>query len=181
MKLGNPGIFTLLGFGYSVAVLGVQQILPYPELMGAAIYAIIVGAIAEFIGGMWCFARGETYIGSIVATFGAWLIGYFLLVTQGIALKVFHPMSGALFCFVLIPPVIMLTAPAVKLRLKELTLAFIFLIGLLLFLGLANLPISGATVFQKIGGIFAILSAIVLWDLAWKAIKQLMDEMTKTP
>jgi succinate-acetate transporter protein len=74
----------------------------------------------------------------------------------------------------------MLTAPAVKLRLKGLTFAFIFLIGLLLFLGLANLPISGATVFQKIGGIFAILSAIVLWDLAWKAIKQLMDEMTKT-
>ena len=89
-------------------------------------------------------------------------------------------MSGALFCFVLIPPVIMLTAPAVKLRLKELTLAFIFLIGLLLFLGLANLPIWGAIIFQKIGGIFAILSAIVLWDLAWKAIKQMMDEMTKT-
>jgi succinate-acetate transporter protein len=179
MKLGNPGIFTLLGFGYSVAVLGVQQLLPYPELMGAAIYAIIVGVIAEFIGGMWCFARGETYIGSIASTFGAWLIGYFLMLTQGVTLKVFHPASGALFCFALIPPVVMLTVPAIKMRLRELMLAFVFLIGLLVFLGLANLPIAGGRTFQKIGGVFAILSAIVLWDLAWKAIKQMMDEMTR--
>ncbi len=179
MKLGNPGIFTLLGFGYSVGVLGVQQILPYPELLGAAIYAVIVGAIAEFIGGMWCFARGETYLGSVVATFGAWLIGYFLLVTHGVTLKVFHPVSGALFCFLLLPPVVMLTVPAIKIRLKELTWAFIFLIGLLLFLGLANLPIPGAFLFQKIGGVFALLSAIVLWHLAWKAIHQLTDEMAQ--
>jgi succinate-acetate transporter protein len=73
----------------------------------------------------------------------------------------------------------MLTVPAIKMRLRELMLAFIFLIGLLVFLGLANLPIAGGNTFQKIGGVFAILSAIVLWDLAWKAIKQMMDEMAR--
>ena len=177
MKLGNPGIFTLLGFGFSVAVLGIQQLLPYPELLGAAIYAVMVGAIAEFIGGMWCFARNETYIGSVVATFGAWLLGYFLLVTQGIPLKVFHPLSSALFCFVLIPPVIMLTMPAIKLRITALKWAFIFLTGLLLFLGLANLPIAGAVVFQKVGGVFALLSAVILWKMAWKAIQDMTHEM----
>ena len=49
------------------------------------------------------FRNTGTYIGSVVATFGAWLLGYFLLVTQGIPLKVFHPLSSALFCFVADP------------------------------------------------------------------------------
>jgi len=176
MILGNPAIFTLLGFGFSVGVLGVQQLLSYPELIGAAVYAIVVGAIAEFVGGMWCFARGETYMGSIVATFGAWLIGYFLLVTQGASLKLFHPLSGALFCLVLIPPVIMLTLPAIKMRLAGLVWAFIFLIALLLFLGLANLPLAGARTFQKIAGVCGIVSAIILWSLAWKAIRQMAEQ-----
>ena len=175
MILGNPAIFTLLGFGFSVGVLGVQQLLSHPELIGAAVYAIVVGAIAEFVGGMWCFARGETYLGSIVATFGAWLIGYFMLVTQGTSLKLFYPLSGALFCLLLIPPVIMLTVPAIKMRLVGLVWAFIFLIALLLFLGLANLPLAGIRTFQKIAGVCGIASAIILWSLAWKSIRQMVE------
>ncbi len=179
-NIGNPGIFTLLGFGYSVAVFGVQQLLPpNPAFIGAAVYALLVGAIAEFIGGMWCYVRGETYIASITATFGAWLIGYFFLLTQGAKLKYFHPYSSAIFCLVLIPPVIMLTIPAIKFRVTALAWASIFLIGLLLFAGLASLPVANARLFQKIGGAFSIAAALVLWRLAWQSVKQMMDEMTQ--
>ena len=178
-KLGNPGIFTLLGFGYSVAVFGVQQILPYPQLVGAAVYALLVGAIAEFIGGMWCFARGDTYFGSIASTFGAWLVGYFFLITQGIKLKMFTPISSALFCLVLIPPVVMLTIPAIKIRLKSLTAAFVFLIGLLLFTALSDLPVNGVKTFQKIGGACSLIAAVLLWYLAWTSIQDMISEMIK--
>ena len=52
-----------------------------------------------------------------------------------------------------------------------------FFTGLLLFLGLANLPIAGAAVFQKVGGVFALLSAVILWKMAWKAIQDMTHEM----
>ena len=49
MKDGNPTIFVIMGFGFSLATLGVQQILLMPDLTGATIYGLIVGSLAEFI------------------------------------------------------------------------------------------------------------------------------------
>jgi hypothetical protein len=48
----NPGIFPLLLFGYSLAVLGVELLIT-PEAAGALAFAIFVAAVGETIGGLW--------------------------------------------------------------------------------------------------------------------------------
>lgn len=177
-RISNPAVFTLLGFGFGVAVLGVQQLLPSNSaLVGAAVYATLVAAIAEFIGGCWAFARGDTYLGSIGTTFGAWLIGYYLLVTAGAASGLLTPESAGLYCFGLIVPVIIMTLPAVKLRLTVFTLIFVFLILLLFFLGMAGMPVGGTTVFQRLGGVCSLITAILLWYAAIGSVKQMISDM----
>lgn len=52
-KISDPSVFLLLGFGFGLVVLGVQQLMPTnPNLIGAATYATLVAAIAEFGGGL---------------------------------------------------------------------------------------------------------------------------------
>jgi succinate-acetate transporter protein len=177
-RLSNSSIFLLLGFGFGVAVLGVQQLVPNrPEFIAAAVYALIVAALAEFVGGLWAFLRGETYLGSIGTTFGVWLVGYYLMLTGGITAELYHPYSAAVYNFALVIPVALLMIPAVKFRLHLFTAIFLFLLLLLLFLGLANTPIAAATTMARLAGLSALVTALLLWWAAWGAIKGLMAEM----
>ena len=181
-KISNPATFTLLGFGFGVAVLGIQQLLPsVTTLAGAAVYATLVAAIAEFIGGCWAFARGDTYLGSIGTTFGAWLAGYYFLLTSGVGSGIYTPESAGLYCFGLIIPVVIMLLPALRLRLRVFTVVFISLILLLLFLGLAGMPIGGTKVFQVLGGISALVGAAFLWYAALGAVKEMISEMLAGP
>lgn len=169
----SPSIFTLLGFGYSVIVLGVYQLWNLHELAGAAVYGVLVGAIAEFVGGMWFLARGEVYVGSVVSTFGAWLFGYYAMVTHGVKMDLFHPWAAGIFCLALVPPVFMLMMPALRLGLPALASTFILLIGVLVFLGLGSLTETFRDVFRVLSGICSLASGIFLWFLAWRDIKRL--------
>lgn len=181
-KISDPSIFLLLGFGFGLAVLGVQQLMPAkPELLGAATYATLVAAICEFIGGLWAFARRDTYLGAIGATFGAWLIGYYLLVTEGVASQIYHPQSAGLYCFALIIPVALLALPAIKLKLTVFTAIFVFLILLLFFLGMAGMPVGGTTWWARLGGISSLITAALLWYAGLGAIKGMMAEMLAPP
>ena len=180
MKDGNPTIFVIMGFGFSLATLGVQQILLMPDLTRATIYGLIVGSLAEFIGGIWLFVKKDTYMGSVGTTFGAWLIGYFLFSTQGVQMKLFSPLSSALYCFALIPPVILLTYPAIKFKARELTFVFFLLIGVLLFLGIGNISYANAKIFLRIGGILSLGTALLLWHIGWNFIKQMVHELMES-
>jgi hypothetical protein len=182
-KISDPSIFLLLGFGFGLAVLGVQQLMPTnPNLIAAATYATLVAAIAEFGGGIWAFARKDTYLGAIGTTFGAWLIGYYMLVTAGVATKIYSPRSAALYCFALIIPVALLAIPSIKLKLKVFTGVFVFLILLLFFLGMAGMPFAdGTTIWAKLGGVSALITALLLWWSALGAIKGLLAEMMAPP
>ena len=178
-KISDPSIFLLLGFGFGLAVLGVQQLMPAkPELIGAATYATLVAAMAEFLGGLWAFARRDTYLGAIGSTFGAWLIGYYLLVTDGVASQIYHPQSAGLYCFALIIPVVMLAIPAFRLRLAAFSAVFVFLVLLLFFLGMAGVVTTGSEWWARLGGISSLITAALLWYSALGAITGLVGEMT---
>jgi succinate-acetate transporter protein len=181
-KISDPSIFLLLGFGVGLVCLGVQQLMPTkPELIAAATYGTLVSAIAEFVGGTWAFARGDTYLGAIGSTFGAWLFGYYYMVTAGVAAKIYHPQSAGLYCFALIIPVALLAIPSIKLKLKAFTGVFVGLILVLLFLGLAGMPIGGTNTWARLGGVFALVTAALLWWSAFGAIKGLLAQMMAPP
>jgi hypothetical protein len=177
-KIGNPGPFIFLGFGFGIAVLGVSQLLnTNAQLGGAATYAVLVAAIAALVGGMWGFARGDTYLASIAATFGAWLLGFYLFTTAGVQAKLFAPEGASLYAFGLIIPVAIMMVPAIRLKATALWMTMIGIEGLLVFIGLGGLPISGTSTYPKIAAIFAFISALLLWYQGWVATDQMTAEM----
>lgn len=87
----------LATFWFALAALSVQ-VLVNSETAGATLYAILVAAIGETIAGMWAIARGNTYVSGILSTFGIWLFGFYMTLTQGVELGVVYPDPRAPTC-----------------------------------------------------------------------------------
>ncbi len=167
----NPGIFPLLLFGYSLAVLGVE-LLVTPAAAGALAFAIFVAAVGETVGGLWELARGETYIGTIVTTFGIWLLGLFLLETLGSVLGLVTPPTLATYFLVLLIPIALLAIPAFKNGMGwPIRGAFVALFLLVVFAGLNFVLANG--IFGLVAGVFAWVSALFVWLLAVEDILEI--------
>jgi succinate-acetate transporter protein len=167
----NPGIFPLLLFGYSLAVLGVELLIT-PEAAGALAFAIFVAAVGETIGGLWEISQGETYIGSIITTFGIWLLGLFLLETMGRIMGLVSPPTLATYFLVLLAPIALLAIPAIKNRMGwPIQGAFVSLFLLVLFAGL-NFVLANS-IFGLAAGVFAWVSALFIWLLAAEDILEI--------
>jgi len=170
VNIGDAGLFGLLAFGFSLAVLGVAFTISKSAL-GAATYALLYAGALEFIGGLFLIVRGDTYLGSIIAVFGGWLLGFFMLLTQGRALNLFNEISAATYMFCLEPPIIFMAIPAIKARHGVVIGAFVGLFLLVLGLGLNYLqPSDGMRYFT---GAMAYLSAFFIWWLALKDVMKL--------
>jgi succinate-acetate transporter protein len=174
LKLGNPNIFALGAFGYSLAMLGTELLIDHAAA-GATMYAVLFAGLMELIAGMWLIAKGESYLASIVAFFGGWLIGLFLLSTQGDVLGIANDVGKAWYMFALLPPIALLSIPAFKMRRVKLIGAFIALFVLVLFLGLGfNLGPAGAGHSSMvIAGWFAWIAMIFIWWLMYDNIMEL--------
>ncbi|WP_266081228.1 GPR1/FUN34/YaaH family transporter [Haladaptatus caseinilyticus] len=163
-KSVNPGIFPLLLFGYSLAVLGAELLIAH-EAAGALVFAIFIAAIGESIGGLWEISQGKTYLGSVVTTFGIWLFGLFMLETVGQVLGLVTSQALATYFLVLLVPIILLGYPAFKNQLGwQIQGAFVFLFLLVLFAGV-NFIIT-SSVLNLAAGTSAWLAAICIWLLA---------------
>ncbi|WP_227357207.1 GPR1/FUN34/YaaH family transporter [Haladaptatus salinisoli] len=180
-KSVNPGIFPLLLFGYSLAVLG-AKLLIVPDAAGALVFAIFIAAVGESIGGLWEISQGKTYIGSVVATFGIWLFGLFMLETVGHVLHLVTPQAMATYFLALLIPIVLLGYPAFKNQMGwQIQGAFISLFLLVLFAGI-NFILSNATL-NIAAGASAWLSALCIWWLAAEDISKISmgTEIEKTP
>lgn len=164
----NPGIFPLLLFGYLLGVLGVD-LLVTSRAAGALVFAIFVASIGETIGGIWEISQGETYLGTVVTTFGIWLIGLFLFETVERALGFVTPEALGIYFLVLLVPITLLAIPAVRNSIAwEIRGAFVALFSLVLFAGLNFL--YARPIFGVVAGASAWLSALCIWLLAAKDI-----------
>jgi succinate-acetate transporter protein len=167
----NPGIFPLLLFGYSLAVLGVELLIT-PAAAGALAFAIFVAAVGETIGGLWEISQGETYIGTVITTFGIWLLGLFLLETVGRVLGLVSPPTLATYFLVLLAPIALLSIPAIKNSMGwPIQGAFVALFLLVLFAGLKF--VLANSIYGLAAGIFAWLSALFIWILAAEDILEI--------
>jgi succinate-acetate transporter protein len=170
-KFGNPNIFGLSAFGFSLFLLGMELVVT-KKIAGAVLYAVLFAGVLEFIAGMWMIGKGESYLASILSVFGGWLIGLFLLMTQGKTLGVFNPISFGWYILAIEPPLVMLAIPAFKFRKNILICAFVSLFLLVAFMG-AGL-ILGNQGMEFLAGIFAFISAVFIWWLLWHNIHELM-------
>jgi succinate-acetate transporter protein len=173
----DPGAIGLSLFGFALFLYGVQFVVYAGAAPGAAtssvatIYAVLVAAAGETLAGVLYILRGQGYQASILCGFGLWLFGLYLLLTLGAENKNFAPDAVGWYAIALVVPVAFMAIPSVLHRNVPLTIAFVALIGLLLFLGIgflsANLtakpPVPPSVNLLRVSGIFAWVAAAALW------------------
>jgi hypothetical protein len=173
----DPGAIGLSLFGFALFVYGVQFVVYANAAPGAAtssvatIYAVLVAAVGETLAGIFYILRGQGYQASILCGFGLWLLGLYLLLTLGAENKAFAPPAVGWYAIALIVPVAYMSIPSFLHRNVPLIVAFVALIGLLLFLGIgflsANLaakpPVPPSVNELRVSGIFAFIAAAALW------------------
>lgn len=164
---GDPAIFGLGAFGFALLTLGLVLTGIWPEAHGVLFACVIYGALAEFIAGMWHYARGETYLGAVVTVFGLWLVGLYLFQTQGVAMGAYSHAGMGLYCLALLPAIAILWIPAIKTKAHPVSAAFAALFFCVLFLGIGNASSVLAAVCDKIAGWLSIISAVTIWNLMY--------------
>ena len=167
-KLGNPGIFGLITFGFALSLLGFQMAVS-PTTAGATLFAVLVAALGETLAGLWCIARGDGYMAGILCSFGLWLVGYYFFLTTGMAAHLFTPEANGLYVLMLVIPVAMLAIPAFRRRQTILSAAFVSIIAMLVTLGLGSYFSNSAL--GTVAGWLAFLSAALIWYLAYEMIE----------
>ena len=173
----DPGAIGLSLFGFALFLYGIQFVVYAGAAPGAAtssvatIYAVLVAAAGETLAGILYILRGQGYQASILCGFGLWLFGLYLLLTLGTENKAFAPDAVGWYAIALIVPVAFMAIPSVMHRNLPLVIAFVALIGLLLFLGAgflsANLaakpPVPPSVNELRVSGICAFVAAAALW------------------
>jgi succinate-acetate transporter protein len=173
----DPGAIGLSLFGFALFLFGIQFVVYANAAPGAATssvattYAILVAAVGETLAGLLYILRGQGYQASILCSFGLWLLGLYLLLTLGAENKAFSPDAAGWYAIALIVPVAFMAIPSFLHRNVPLIVAFVALIGLLLFLGTgflsANLtakpPVPPSVNELRVSGIFAFIAAAALW------------------
>lgn len=180
----DPGAIGLSLFGFALFLYGVQFVVYAGAAPGAAtssvatIYAILVAAVGETLAGVLYILRGQGYQASIFCGFGLWLLGLYLLLTLGAENKSFAPDAVGWYAIALIVPVAFVAIPSILHRNAAFGLAFVALIGVLLFLGIgflsANLaakPLVPPSVnLLRVSGVFAWVAAAALWYSAARIV-----------
>jgi hypothetical protein len=195
----DPGAIGLSLFGFALFVYGIQFVVYASAAPGAAtssvatIYAVLVAAIGETLAGVLYVLRGQGYQASILCAFGLWLFGLYLLLTLGTHNTAFSPDAVGWYAIALIIPVAYMGVPSFLHRNWTLVIAFVALIGLLLFLGTgflsANLaakpPVPPSVNALRVSGIFAFIAAAALWYRAMGIVlaigKNPADQATSAP
>ncbi|MFT4081631.1 MAG: GPR1/FUN34/YaaH family transporter [Nocardioides sp.] len=163
-------------FAFTLAVFGVRYVgVSASSLNGptsaALDYAILIGGIAEIIGGVLAVIRGVGYSGWVSSIFGIWLVGFFLLIghndpaaasdsgivttgadgkaladsvtstLQTVNTAAWHASSVAWYALVLFIPVLLLAIPAVLGRNIPFIVAFVAVLGMIVLFGSAYLGV----------------------------------------
>jgi len=174
-QIGNPNIFALGAFGFSLAMLGIELTFAHAAA-GGATYGVLFAGTLEFIGGMWLIAKGESYLASIVTLFGGWLLGFFFLMTQGKVLGIANPTGFGWYNLALLPPIAILAIPAFKMRKPKLIGAFVALFGLVLFFGVGFLlgPADAGKPWMGYAGWCSFASMFFIWWLMYDNVMELL-------
>jgi succinate-acetate transporter protein len=180
----DPGAIGLSLFGFALFLYGVQFVVYAGAAPGTAtssvatIFAILVAGVGEIVAGILYILRGQGYQASILCTFGLWLLGLYLLLTLGVENRGFATDAVGWYAIALIIPVAFMAIPSFLHRNAAFILAFVALIGLLLFLGLgflsANLaakpPVPPSENLLRVAGILAWVAAAALWYSAARVV-----------
>lgn len=162
--IGDPGGAALFTFGLALTWVFIAEVVNH-DASGALVFGLLVGGIGQTLGGIIAVIRKDNYLGNLLLTYGIWLIGFHLLSVSELG----NADARAWWSFMLIIPSVFLAVPAVQTRATAIILAFVFLIGLEIFLGLALLNGDISWLGMAVGW-FALASAFPIYYLAYERL-----------
>ena len=163
--IGDPGAAGLMTFGLALTWVWVAEVINH-QASGALVYGLLIGGIGQVGAGTLAIIRRDNYLGNLLITYGIWLIGFHFLSLNA---KLGTPDARAWWSLALIVPSLLLLVPAIRERSIPIVVAFVFLIALELFLGLALLN-PGTSWLAKATGWFAFLAAIPIYFLSYERL-----------
>ena len=167
----TPRLFGLLLFGASLAAIGSFDFVGQGE--GAVVFGCFIGGLGELIAGLWELKVGDDHIGTVMAAFGTWLLGLFLLFSVGGQLGLASPAALAIYMLVFLVPVVLLYIPVYANQLPwNVHLTFIALFVLQLFTGVSFIYESQPVVL--IAGSAGYVAACCIWYLCYEDIRETM-------
>ena len=172
----NPSVFGLLLFGFSLVAVGTYNFLGGGE--GALVFSTFIAGLGELLAGIWVIIQGRNHLGNVMATFGIWLLGLFLLEVVGGEIGLANPLSISVYFLAILIPVILLYVPVYKNSLPwsvHLTFAALFLLPL--FTGASFL--IDAPILIWLSGLSAYVGAFGIWLLAYEEIEESMVESSQ--
>lgn len=172
--IGDPGGAALFTFGLALTWVFFAEVVN-TDASGALVYGLLVGGIGQTLGGILAILRRDNYLGNLLITYGIWLIGFHLLSIS----EAGTADARAYWSFALIIPSLFLAVPAVQTRATPIITAFVFLIALELFLGLALLN-PDVDALTTVVGLLALASAVPIYYLAYERL-MLAVEPAHTP
>lgn len=164
-QIGDAGAAGLMTFGLALTWVGVAELINH-QASGALVYGLLVGGIGQVGAGTIAIIRRDNYLGNLLLTYGIWLIGFHLLSLNA---KLGTPDARAWWALALIIPSLLLVVPVIRERSNPIIAAFVFLIALEFFLGLALLNPATAWL-AKVVGAFAVLAAIPIYFLSYERL-----------
>ncbi|MDN5757323.1 MAG: hypothetical protein L0H59_02140 [Tomitella sp.] len=167
--IGDPGGAALFTFGLALTWVFIAEVVDH-DASGALVFGLLVGGIGQTLGGIIAIIRKDNYLGNLLLTYGIWLIGFHLLSVSELG----NTDSRAWWSFMLVIPSLFLLVPALRTKAYPIILAFVFLIGLEVFLGLALLN-EGTAWLGKAVGWFALASAFPIYYLAYERLMKAVE------
>jgi succinate-acetate transporter protein len=168
-RIGDPGAAALMIFGMALLWVGITEVF-VEEAIGALIYGLLIGAVIQSTASILAFIRGANYLGTLLATFGIWLLGFHLLVRNP---DLGTPEARGWYALVLEVPIVLLAVPAIRERAIAIMLAFLFLFFVALFLGLNFLEEENWM--AKALGWSAFLASLPIFFLAFERLMKAVE------
>jgi succinate-acetate transporter protein len=171
---GDPGVLAVGAFAYAMLVFGIFE-LGYEPAGAALTFALLFAAIAEVTGGLLNIVKGETYLGTVTAFFGAWLFGFYFLAQSGAA-----DASVGVYILTLLVPVLIFWVPPFRDRDVVGNGAYATVAIALLFSGMGN--VLSRAEFHPIAGVSSILAAVFLFYMAGSILMEEVESpASETP
>jgi succinate-acetate transporter protein len=171
--IADPGPLGLAGFAGTTFFLSAVNTGLLPDTVGGVVLglALFYGGLAQLLAGMWEFVKGNTFGATAFASFGAFWLSYWYLVSHVAAGLHASPgdIGDALGVFLLVWTIFTayMTIAATRVSLAILAV-FAFLTLTFLFLALGEFGSNDGL--TKLGGWLGFITAILAWYASLAAV-----------
>jgi succinate-acetate transporter protein len=163
----NPAPLGLCGFALTTFILSAANAGLFAEAGVVLGMAYFYGGLAQFLAGMWEFRGGNTFGGTAFASYGAFWMGFAVLVQFEPKLLATAPIAVGFF---LLGWTIFTGIMFLGTLRMNLALIGVFLFLFLTFLALTIGAFGGGSAFNVIGGWLGIITALLAWYTAMAGI-----------